>query len=145
MRNQKPQERGFTLIEILVVVVIIGLLASFLVPKVVGHVDNARLQTASQNIAALSQQLKLYRLGNFSYPTTEQGLKALVEKPTIAPVPTNYPSGGYAEKIPLDPWGREYQYIYPGKHREFDLLSLGPNGKLDAEGDTNNDDITNWK
>ena len=141
----KKNNAGFTLIEILVVVVIIGLLASFLVPRVVDHVENARIQTAQQHLAAISQQLKLYRLANFSYPTTEQGLQALVTKPTISPIPQNYPNSGYAEKIPLDPWGQQYQYLIPGKHREFDLWSLGANGQTDIEGNQDNDDITNWQ
>lgn len=144
INRQKPAKTaGFTLIEILVVVVIIGLLASFLVPKVIGHVDSARVQTAQQNIASISQQLKLYRLNNFIYPTTEQGLKALVTKPTLAPIPENYRDGGYIEKLPLDPWNREFQYLSPGKHHDFDLWSMGPDGVTDGEGG-NKDDLTNW-
>lgn len=135
--------RGFTLIEIIVVVMIIGLLAAMIVPQVVGRADEARVQTTEQNIAALHQALRMYRLDNFVYPTTEQGLNALVSKPTIAPLPKNYRPEGYISKLPKDAWGNPFVYIIPGNHGEFDLYSLGADGKID-DGQSN-DDVAPWK
>lgn len=130
---------GFTLVEILVVVVIIGMMAAMVAPKVVGRGEEARISAAQIQISELEQALDMYRLDNGRYPTTEQGLDALVKKPSIAPDPTRWRTGGYVKKVPLDPWGKDYVYRCPGDHGDFDLLSLGPNGQEGHE------DITNWE
>ena len=136
------RERGFTLIEIMVVVVILGILASLVVPKVLGRTDDARVVAARQDIATLVQALKLYRLDNQRYPTTQQGLQALVTAPTEQPAPTAWKSGGYIDKLPHDPWGKPYQYLSPGVKGEIDVFSLGADGQ---PGGTGNDaDIGSW-
>ena len=136
------QQRGFTLIEIMVVVVILGVLAALVVPKVMSRPDEARLVAAKQDIQALSQALKLYRLDNQRYPSTEQGLQALVQKPTTAPVPLNWKSGGYLERLPKDPWGHGYLYLSPGVRGEIDVFSYGADGVAGGEG--NDADIGSW-
>jgi general secretion pathway protein G len=128
MQHHKKQ-RGFTLIEVLVVIVILGVLAALIVPKVMGRTDEARQVAAKQDIGAIAQALKLYRLDNGRYPNSEQGLKALVEKPTTNPVPNNWKPGGYLERLPNDPWGHAYLYASPGTHGEIDIWSLGPDGE----------------
>lgn len=115
--------RGFTLVEIMVVVVILGILAVLIVPRVVGRADDARIVAARQDVAAIMQALKLYRLDNGRYPTTEQGIAALVTKPQSQPVPSNWQK--YLDKIPKDPWGETYQYLNPGVRGEIDVFSLG--------------------
>jgi general secretion pathway protein G len=115
--------RGFTLVEIMVVVVILGILAVLIVPRVVGRTDEARTVAAKQDVAAIMQALKLYRLDNGRYPTTEQGIAALVVKPQGAPVPANWQK--YLDKIPKDPWGEPYHYLNPGVRGEIDVFSLG--------------------
>lgn len=135
-------QRGFTLIEMMVVIVIMGVLAALIVPKVMNRPDEARIVAAKQDIAALSQALKLYRLDNRRYPSTEQGLQALVQKPTIAPIPDNWKTGGYLERLPKDPWGAPYQYLAPGVHGEIDIFSFGADGQAGGEG--NDADIGNW-
>ncbi|MFN0298845.1 MAG: type II secretion system major pseudopilin GspG [Burkholderiales bacterium] len=132
---------GFTLIEIMVVVVILGLLAAVVVPKVMSRPDEARMVAAKADIAAISQALKLYRLDNTMYPTTEQGLLALVQKPGTSPQPNNWKTGGYLDRVPKDPWGREYQYLSPGTKGEIDVFSLGSDGQPGGEG--NGADIFN--
>ena len=134
--------RGFTLIEMMVVIVIMGVLAALIVPKVMNRPDEARIVAAKQDIAALSQALKLYRLDNRRYPTTEQGLQALVQKPTIAPIPDNWKTGGYLERLPKDPWGAPYQYLAPGVHGEIDVFSFGGDGQAGGEG--SDADVGNW-
>ena len=119
-----PRFTGFTLIEVMVVIAILAILAALIVPKVMSRPDEARVVAAKQDIAALMQALKLYRLDNKRYPTTEQGLQSLITKPTLAPVPDNWKTGGYVEKLPLDPWGKPYQYLNPGLHGEIDVFSL---------------------
>ncbi len=138
-------KRGFTLIEILVVVFILALLAALVGPKVIGRTDDARIAEAKIQIVNLSTALKLYKLDNGTYPTTEQGLEALVRKPSIAPVPEKYREGGYLEKknLPKDPWGNDYIYISPGAHGDFDLSSYGADGKPGGEGI--NADINSWE
>lgn len=136
------KNRGFTLIELMVVLVILGVLAALIVPKIMDRPDQARVMAARQDIATLVQALKLYRLDNQRYPTTEQGLQALVAKPQIEPVPVNWKAGGYIEKLPKDPWGQAYQYLQPGRHGEIDLYSLGADGQPGGEG--NDADIGNW-
>ena len=132
---------GFTLVEIMVVVVIIGILAVLIVPRVVGRSDDARIAAAKHDVAALMQSLKLYRLDNGRYPTNEQGLQALVAKPQSSPVPTNWRP--YLDKLPKDPWGNSYQYLNPGVHGEIDVFSLGADGQ--ASGSGADSDIGSWQ
>ena len=137
-----PRFAGFTLIEVMVVIAILAILAALIVPKVMSRPDEARVVAARQDIAALMQALKLYRLDSKRYPTTEQGLQALVAKPTQAPVPDNWKAGGYVERLPMDPWGKPYQYLNPGLHGEVDVFSYGADGALGGEGF--DADIGNW-
>jgi len=137
-----PRFAGFTLIEVMVVIAILAILAALIVPKVMSRPDEARVVAARQDIAALTQALKLYRLDSKRYPTTEQGLQALVAKPTQAPVPDNWKAGGYVERLPMDPWGKPYQYLNPGLHGEIDVFSYGADGALGGEGF--DADIGNW-
>lgn len=134
---------GFTLIEIMVVVVILAILAALIVPKVMSRPDEARVVAAQQDVAAIMQALKLYRLDNLRYPTTEQGLAALVARPTLAPVPPNWKAGGYLERLPRDPWGNAYQYLNPGVRGEIDVFSLGADGVAGGEGF--DADIGSWR
>lgn len=134
--------RGFTLIEIMVVVAILGILAALVVPKIMGRPDEARIVAARQDIAAIRQALNLYRLDNQRYPTTEQGLQALVEKPATSPIPANWKAGGYLERLPKDPWGAPYQYLNPGLRGEVDIYSLGADGATGGAG--NDADIGSW-
>lgn len=138
------RRRGFTLIEIMVVLVILGVMAALVVPRVLGRAEDARKVAAKSDIASIMNALKLYNLDNMRYPTNEQGLAALVNKPTIAPIPNNYKDGGYLDKLPNDPWGSPYQYQNPGKHGEIDLYSYGPNGQT-AAGDNGDGVIGNWQ
>lgn len=134
--------KGFTLIEIMVVIVILGVLAALIVPKVMSRPDEARVVAAKQDIATLSQALKLYRLDNKAYPSTEQGLAALAGKPVLPPIPDNWKTGGYVERLPADPWGKPYQYLNPGVHDEIDVFSFGADG---VPGGTGTDaDIGSW-
>ena len=134
-------QSGFTLIEIMVVVVILGLLAAIVVPKVMSRPDEARVVAAHADIAAIVQALKLYRLDNATYPSTEQGLAALVVRPGTDPQPLNWKPGGYLDRVPKDPWGKEYQYLNPGTHGEIDVFSYGADQQ--PGGDGNNADIYN--
>jgi general secretion pathway protein G len=138
----RPLPGGFTLIEIMVVVVILGVLAALIVPKVMSRPDEARVVAAKQDIATLSQALKLYRLDNKVYPTAEQGLSALAGKPVLPPVPDGWKAGGYVERLPADPWGRPYQYLNPGIHGEIDVFSYGADGVAGGEG--TDADIGSW-
>jgi general secretion pathway protein G len=131
---------GFTLVEIMVVVVIIGILAVLVVPRVVGRSDDARIAAAKHDVATIQQSLKLYRLDNGRYPTNEQGLQALVAKPQSAPVPTNWRQ--YLDKLPKDPWGRTYLYLHPGTHGDIDVFTYGADGKPGGDGE--NADVGNW-
>ena len=142
-RTATKFSRGFTLIEIMIVIVIIGILGAFIVPRIMGRPDEARIIAAKQDIASISQALKLYRLDNMRYPTTEQGLQALVQKPTISPIPPNWKSNGYLERLPSDPWKQPYQYLQPGVHGEIDVMSLGADGAPGGEG--NDADIGSWE
>lgn len=135
-------ERGFTLIEIMVVVIILGVLAALIVPKVMGRPDEARVTAARQDISTLMQALKIYRLDNQRYPSTEQGLAALVQKPTGEPAARNWKPGGYLERLPNDPWDHPYQYLNPGVHGEIDVLSLGADGQ--PGGEAMDADIGSW-
>ncbi|WP_029890308.1 type II secretion system major pseudopilin GspG [Polycyclovorans algicola] len=134
--------RGFTLIEIMVVVVILGILAAVVVPRIMDRPDDARMTKARQDIRMLEASLNLYRLDNFNYPSTQQGLEALVEKPSGEPEPRNWKSGGYIQSLPNDPWGTPYQYLYPGTRAEFDIFSFGADGRSGGEGVAA--DIGNW-
>lgn len=139
---QSLRSKGFTLIEVMVVIVILGVLAALVVPKVMSRPDEARVMAARQDVASLMQALKLYRLDNKRYPTTEQGLAALVGKPTSGPAADNWKAEGYVERVPKDPWGQAYQYLNPGLRGEIDVFSLGADGEPGGEG--NNADIGNW-
>lgn len=144
MINQAGRRRacGFTLIEVMVVVVILGILAAVVVPRIMDRPDEARIIKARNDIRVLQTQLALYKLDNFAYPTTDQGLEALVSKPTLPPEPPKWKAGGYLENLPGDPWGRDYQYLSPGTRGEFDLYSLGADGKRGGEG--RDADIVSW-
>lgn len=133
---------GFTLIEIMVVVVILGILATLVLPKIMGRPDEARAIAAKQDIGSVMQALSLYRLDNSRYPTTEQGLKALVAKPATEPLPNNWKTGGYLDKLPKDPWGNVYQYLNPGVKGEIDVFSYGADGKPGGAGPDS--DIGSW-
>jgi general secretion pathway protein G len=133
---------GFTLIEVMVVIVILGILAALVVPRVLERPDEARRVAARSDIGAIMQALKLYRLDNQRYPTAEQGLAALVARPAQAPVPPNWKPNGYLDRLPNDPWGHPYQYLNPGLHGEIDVFSLGADG---APGGTGIDgEIGSW-
>lgn len=135
---------GFTLLEIIVVVFILSLLAAIVAPKIIGRTDDARIAEAKVQIRNLETALKLFKLDNGFYPDTQQGLQALVEKPTSGRIPLNYKEGGYLEqkKIPIDPWGNPYVYISPGLNGDYDLMSYGADGKEGGEG--KDADIKSW-
>ena len=133
---------GFTLIEIMVVVVILGILAAVVVPRIMDRPDEARVVKAKQDIRMIESALNLYKLDNFNYPSTQQGLEALVNKPSGDPEPKNYKAGGYVKSLPKDPWGNAYQYLSPGSKGEVDIFSLGRDGKPGGEG--TDADIGNW-
>ena len=136
------KQRGFTLIEIMVVIVIIGLLATLVLPRVMGRQEQAFIAKAQSDIQALTSALKFYKLDNFIYPSTDQGLEALVTRPSGDPVPKNWKKGGYVERLPLDPWGNPYQYIYPGARSEFEIWSYGADSI--EGGEEGGADIGNW-
>lgn len=133
---------GFTLIEILVVVVILSILAALIVPKIMDRPDEARVVAAKSDIYAIISALKMYRLDNGVYPSSEQGLQALVTKPQTGDIPSNWKSSGYLERLPKDPWKHDYQYLNPGLHGEIDIWSLGADGQPGGEGV--NADIGSW-
>jgi len=139
-------KRGFTLIELLVVIVILGILATFIIPKIMQKPDEARVVKAKNDIMAFETALKMYKMDNGMYPTTIQGLKALIKKPDVPPIPEHYKPGGYldTDKIPLDPWGHPYIYRSPGENgRPFEIISLGADGKVGGTGV--NADIKSWE
>lgn len=142
IRSNRCSQTAFTLLEVMIVVVILGILAALVVPKIISRPDEARVIAAKQDVATLVQALKLYRLDNLRYPTTEQGLQALVEKPASAPLPPNWKPGGYLERLPRDPWGNAYQYLNPGVRGEIDVFSFGADGAPRGEG--NDADIGSW-
>ena len=133
---------GFTLIEVMIVVVILGILAAVIAPRILDRPDQAKMAAAKSDIAVIMQQLKLYRLDNAAYPSTDQGLGALTVKPSTNPLPTNWKVGGYLERLPNDPWGRPYQYLNPGLKGEIDVYSLGADGQPGGEG--SNADFGSW-
>jgi general secretion pathway protein G len=140
-RPAPARQRGFTLIELMVVLAIIGVLAALIVPNVLGRADDARITAARTDVGNLMQALKLYKLDNQRFPSTEQGLNALILKPTTEPVPGNWKP--YLDKLPKDPWGRPYQYLNPGIKGEVDVLSFGADGQAGGEG--NNADLGSWQ
>lgn len=141
--TQRPAKlAGFTLIEIMVVVVILGILAAIAVPRIMSRPDTARITKAKQDIRVVENSLKLYRLDNFAYPSTEQGLEALVEQPAGDPPAKNWKSGGYLDRLPVDPWGNPYQFLNPGVKGEIDLYTLGADNRPGGEGASA--DIGNW-
>lgn len=137
---RRRQQGGFTLLEIMVVIVILGILASLVIPSLMGNKDRADRQKAVSDIITLENSLDMYRLDNSRYPTTAQGLKALVSKPTAEPVPRNYRSDGYVRRLPQDPWGNDYQLVSPGQHSALDIFSAGPDGTPQTA-----DDVCNWQ
>lgn len=144
-KNPVLNTQGFTLIEIMVVVVILGILAGLIVPRIMDKPEEAKMTKARIQIKALEQALKFYKLDNGSYPTTEQGLQALVEPPAVGSLAKRWKEGGYLEKgkIPQDPWYNEFIYISPGLHSDFDLMSYGSDGEPGGEG--TGEDINNWE
>jgi general secretion pathway protein G len=136
--------RGFTLIELMVVIVILGILAGLIVPRIMGEPDKAKKLKARMQIESISTALKMYKLDNDNYPTTDQGLQALVEQPSSGNVPKNWRKGGYLEKgkVPKDPWGNDFIYLSPGIHEDFDLISYGADGS--SGGEDKNADINSW-
>jgi general secretion pathway protein G len=145
MPKNKLDDLGFTLIELLVVIVILGILVGIVGVRIMGEPEKAKRTKAQVQIANMETALKLYKLDNGYYPTTEQGLQALVEPPTVGQLPKAWREGGYLEKgkVPMDPWGNEYVYLSPGIHGDFDLISYGAEGEPGGEG--NDADINNWE
>ena len=144
MKRRRLEQRGFTLLEIIVVVFILSILAALVAPRIIGRTDDARITEAKVQIKNFETALKLFKIDNGFYPDTQQGLKALIEKPTTGQIPIHYREGGYLEqnKIPLDSWGNPYIYISPGLHGDFDLMSYGSDGKEGGEG--KDADIKSW-
>lgn len=136
---QKRRQSGFTLLEVMVVIVILGILASLVVPNLMGNKEKADQQKAVSDIVALENALDMYKLDNNRYPTTEQGLDALVNKPTASPEPRSYREGGYIKRLPQDPWGNQYQLLSPGQFGKIDIFSMGMDGEAGTD-----DDIGNW-
>ena len=134
------KQTGFSLIEIMVVVVILGILASIVVPKIISRPEEARVVKAKQDVLAIQNALDLYKLDNGYYPSTDQGLMALVEKPTTDPIPTNWKQ--YLKSLPMDPWGHAYRYLNPGQHGDIDVFTYGPTNQAGGEG--GNAEIGNW-
>lgn len=136
------RQKGFTLLEIMIVIVILGILGSLVVPNLLGNVDKADQQKAVSDISSIEQALDMYKLDNKQYPSTDQGLQALVSKPTGDPVPRAYRENGYIKRLPIDPWGNEYQYLSPGENGVIDIFTLGADNQEGGEGA--NKDIGNW-
>jgi len=134
---------GFTLIELMVVIIILGILAGLIVPRIMEDPDKAKVVKAKLQIESFSAALKRYKLDNGDYPSTDQGLQALVEKPSVGKIPNRYPEKGYLPKIPKDPWGNDYVYICPGEHGDFDMISYAADGKEGGEG--KDADVRSWE
>ncbi len=142
VRTSKTRQSGFTLIEIMVVVIILGILAAIVAPNVIGRIDDAQITRVQQDLRGVENALKFYRLDNFAYPTSEQGLQALVTKPNDPNI-RNWKGGGYLDRLPKDPWGKEYQYLSPGQNGEIDIYTFGRDGRPGGEGI--DADIGNWE
>ena len=142
-RHILGNNRGFTLIEIMVVVVILGILAAIVVPRLLDRPEEARITKAKTDIKGIEQALGMFKLDNGFFPTTEQGLAALVEQPTVGRIPTKFQVGGYLKKVPVDPWGTPYVFLSPGIHGDFDIISYGADGESGGEG--KNADINSWE
>ncbi len=142
---RKIDGRGFTLIELMVVIVILGILAGLIIPRIMGRPEEAKQLKAKMQIESLETALKLYKLDNGMYPDTEQGMQALIEQPETGTIPKNWRKNGYLEKgrLPKDPWGNEFIYLSPGAHGEYDIISYGADGVPDGE--DKNRDINNWE
>lgn len=143
MDRKEWARAGFTLIEIMVVIIILGLLAGLVIPRLVGRTEEAKRTQVKLQIRNLEQALKLFKLDNGFYPSTEQGIQALVTKPEIGRIPPNYRSDGYLDRVPKDPWGSEYTYISPGEHGDYDIIAYGADGVPGGEGE--DADITSWE
>ncbi|MFY8273794.1 type II secretion system major pseudopilin GspG [Pseudoalteromonas sp. SSDWG2] len=133
------KQSGFSLLEVMVVLVIIGMIMAIVAPNIMGQQEEAALDKARIDIQQIEDALNMYKLRNKTYPTTEQGLEALVTKTSIEPIPKRFPDGGFISKLPDDPWGNPYQLIYPGEIGKIDVFSMGPDGEVGTE-----DDIGNW-
>lgn len=140
MPTQLRNQRGFTLLELMVVIVILGVLASLVVPNLMGNKARADQQKAVSDLVALEGAMDMYKLDNHRYPTSEQGLSALLTLPTVSPVPTNYNPEGYIKRLPTDPWGNDYVLVSPGDHGTYDLIACGEDGEAGTA-----DDINNWE
>ncbi|MGO0309215.1 type II secretion system major pseudopilin GspG [Endozoicomonas acroporae] len=136
--NKRQKQSGFTLLEIMVVIVILGVLASMVAPNIIGNKDKADLQKAVSDIVALENALDMYKLENNNYPSTQQGLAALVSKPSGSPEPRSYRDNGYIRRLPKDPWGNDYLMLSPGEHGPVDIFSAGPDGQSGTDDDTGN-------
>lgn len=130
---------GFTLLEVMVVIVILGILASMVVPNLIGNQERANIQKAVSDINALETSLTMYKMDNYDYPSTEQGLEALTAETDVEPLPRRFPEEGYVKRLPNDPWGNEYQLLNPGENSKIDVFTMGPDGEAGTE-----DDIGNW-
>jgi len=137
--HKASKTRGFTLLEVMVVIVILGILASMVVPNLMGSQERANVQKAVSDINALETSLSMYKMDNYNYPTTDQGLEALVTETDIEPLPRRFPEDGYVKRLPQDPWGNDYQLLNPGEQGKMDVFSMGPDGEVGTE-----DDIGNW-
>ena len=143
MKSYTSKQGGFSLIEILVVLVIMGLLISVVAPMVLNRADEARIQKVHADFKSIETALKIYRLDNYNYPTTEQGLQALIKPSSLSPQPRNFKGGGYLAEVPMDPWGRPYLYLSPGENSQVDIYTLGADGI--SGGDDQNADVGNWE
>ncbi len=139
MKQIPRRQLGFSLIEVMVVLLIIGIMASMIAPQILGNQETAQLKKAAVDVKALENAMEMYKLRNNVFPSTEQGLDALVNEPTIDPIPRNYPQGGFIKSLPKDPWGNDYQLLSPGELGTVDIFSFGPDGEPGTE-----DDIGNW-
>jgi len=139
MKRHNKKQIGFTLIEVMLVILILGMMATFVVPSILGNQEEAQLKKTASDINGLVQAMTMYKLKNNVFPSTEQGLDALVTEPTIEPLPRNYPADGFIQRLPSDPWGNAYQLLSPGEMGTFDVFSNGPDGEPGTE-----DDIGNW-
>lgn len=143
--NRENSQKGFTLLELMVVIVILGVLASLIVPNLMGNKERADRQKAVSDIIALENAMDMYKLDNHRYPTTAQGLTALVEKPTSNPIPVNYNNDGYIKRLPTDPWGNEYVLVSPGNAGQYDLIAIGPDNEPGTADDIINSELDKAK